>query len=309
LQESYDGLAALETRHIQMGDSYVLIQHNPWRIRSTAAPVDDASVRARGCFLCPENLPSPEKGIAYQDLVFLCNPFPILDRHLSIVTRNHDSQVIKGHLDALMVLARELSPDYFLLYNGPECGASAPDHLHFQACRLPLLPIEETVRRGDSGEAESCRLCDFQSPGTFEIFTIQDCNRTVIVFRGGDEYEVANWVYRVLGRLAGDSPDREPMINLICRFEAGRWSVYLFPRSRHRPSCFYLEEARRVMISPGAIDMAGVLVIPERGGFERATADLIEQVFAEVSSNYDVINELMEELCRESGTGFNGYIR
>ena len=143
LAEGYAAFEAMETKRIEVDGSGVIVQHNPKRIRSTAARVDKASVGARACFLCPDSLPVEERAIRYgDDLMILCNPFPVLDRHLSIVHRDHAPQQIEGNVEMLLMLARDLSPDFFVLYNGPRCGASAPDHLHFQACSREGLPVE-----------------------------------------------------------------------------------------------------------------------------------------------------------------------
>ena len=138
LREGCDAFAHIETKRVRVKESEVVIQHNARRIRSTAASVDKASVETRRCFLCPDNLPEEEKGIEYgDDLMILCNPFPVLDRHLSIVHREHTPQQIEGNVELLLSLAHDLGSSYFVLYNGPECGASAPDHLQIgrASCR------------------------------------------------------------------------------------------------------------------------------------------------------------------------------
>ncbi|HJZ66878.1 MAG TPA: DUF4922 domain-containing protein, partial [Blastocatellia bacterium] len=169
LREGYDAFAQVETKRIPVNESEVVVQHNPRRIRSTAASVEKTAIDNRRCFLCPENLPQQEKGIAYGDsLLILCNPFPILDRHLSIVHREHRPQQIEGNLDALLCLARDLGSSCFALYNGPECGASAPDHLHFQACSRDALPIEQKLFEDEPVMAEDCAYCEETARNSFE---------------------------------------------------------------------------------------------------------------------------------------------
>ena len=122
------------------------MRHIPHRLQSTTARVDAASIGARPCFLCLQNLPLEQRGVAVGDeWVALCNPFPILERHLTIVHRQHVPQRLAGRIGALLGLARAL-PGCFVIYNGPECGASAPDHLHFQAADRALFPIEADTR-------------------------------------------------------------------------------------------------------------------------------------------------------------------
>lgn len=301
LSEGYDALAAVETKRFMIDESTVIAQHNPRRIRSTAARVDDASVRARQCFLCPSSLPPDEKGIAYgPDLVILCNPFPVLDRHLSIVHRDHVRQQISGNIETLLALAYDLGPDYFLLYNGPECGASAPDHLHFQACSRSLLPIEDDIKKGDPAPVEACEVCDQSPREEFELFTVSSSGRAVVVFRSTSGDDIALWVYETLSELAKATGKQEPMVNIICTREERFWTIYLFPRARHRPACYFAEGGERLTISPGAIDMAGVVVIPDRADFERIEAGRLVSIFSEVSYDPNAVNEIIERVCQSS---------
>jgi Domain of unknown function (DUF4922) len=298
LKEGYEALAGARTKQLPVAESYVIVQHNPKRIRSTAAQVDSASVAERRCFLCPQNLPDEEKGIAYgDDLIILCNPFPILDRHLSIVHRQHVEQNVYGNVEAILNLARDLAPDYFVLYNGPRSGASAPDHFHLQACARGLLPIEQEARGDDPYVVDGCDSCAETARQTFEVFTLSGCGRSVIVLRGGNAADLALWTYRLLDELAGASRLPEPMVNIICTHATGLWNVYIFPRAGHRPSHFYAEGDDKLLISPGAIDMAGVIVVPERAHFEKVSREDIEEIFAEVSYTEEAANEIVERAC------------
>ena len=298
LRDGCEAFAQIEIKRVRVQESEVVIQHNPRRIRSTAASVDKASVENRGCFLCPENLPQEEKGIAYGDhLVILCNPFPVLDRHLSIVHREHVPQQIEGNVESLLALAHDLGPRYFALYNGPECGASAPDHLHFQACSRELLPIEENLYEDEPVLVEDCSYCEETARNSFELFTLGGCGRSVVVFRGGNRDEVAYWVYEVIKELALQTDKTEPLINVICTYDPKVWTVYLFPRSKHRPAVFYAEGEQRLVVSPGAIDMAGVVVVPEREHFDKIDGERMAAIFSEVSMNGDIVNDLVDGIC------------
>ncbi|HEY7911097.1 MAG TPA: DUF4922 domain-containing protein [Blastocatellia bacterium] len=296
LGAGYDALADIETKRIRVAETGAVVQHNPHRIKSTAARIDRASVEARRCFLCEQNLPPEEKGLAYgDDLVLLCNPFPVLDKHISVVHREHVEQRLGRHIETMLGLAADLAPDYFVLYNGPECGASAPDHLHFQACSRNLLPIEEALRQEDTAGAD-CDACFESAREGFELFTLSGAGRTVIVMRGGSDAEISEWAARVLDDLARETDKREAMVNLISTYDRGVWTLYMFPRSRHRPAAFFAEGEERLTISPGAIDMAGVIVVPERAHFDRLTGELVEGIFAEVSYNEEAINDLLERI-------------
>jgi hypothetical protein len=308
LREGYESLQKAEVRRINLPGTRgadVVVQLNPKRIRSTAAPVDKASVDARRCFLCPESLPPEEKGIAYgETLIITCNPYPVLDRHLSIIHREHIPQQIEGNVETLLDLARDLGPDYFVLYNGPQCGASAPDHLHLQACSRTLLPIEDDLRRrAESAASERAK----------EVFILNGCGRSVVVFRGLDARPLAQNISRgleVLARqTAGSTPAydgvgpsngsdvlAEPMVNIIVTNDHLVWTVYLFPRARHRPASFYAEGDERLTISPGAIDMAGVVVMPDAEEFRRVTPEQVGQVFSEVSLGREIVDKVVLKL-------------
>lgn len=296
-REGRDSFEQIETKRVQVGESEVVIQHNPRRIRSTGASVDKASISARTCFLCPDNLPAEEKGIAYGQLVILCNPFPVLDRHLSIVHRDHIPQRIDGNVETLLSLAQDFGSSYFVLYNGPECGASAPDHLHFQACSRELLPIETRLFEDEPVMSEDCSYCEETARNTFELFTLGGCGRSIVVLRGGDRDEIAHWVYEVIEELALQTDREEPLINIVCTYDPRMWTVYLFPRAKHRPASFYAEGEDRLVVSPGAIDMAGVFVVPEREHFEKIDGPRIAAIFSEVSMNAELVNDLIDAIC------------
>jgi hypothetical protein len=314
LRAGYISLEQVKTKRLENPDSpgsYVVVQHNPGRIRSTAAPVDQASILSRKCFLCPENLPAEEMGLEYSDeFIIACNPYPILDRHLSIIHRRHIEQRIDGHEGTLLALARDLGPAYMVLYNGPRCGASAPDHLHLQACSPGLLPIESSLARLEPVHIQA-RAGD-PNMG-LAVGVLEDFGRSVVVLRGRSVTEVGVAITRFLmsfaqatagagatGPLAEQVPaqaeDAEPMINIICTHRDDLWTVYLFPRARHRPACFFAEGDDRIIVSPGAIDMAGVLVVPRQEDFARIGAEQAVAIFSEVSINTGLARELAESL-------------
>ena len=140
--------AKVISREIEDRGSRVIVQSNPGRRVSTSAKVDPGSVAARPCFLCERNLPPEERGVAFgDDLIVFANPFPIVGDHLSIVSRDHAPQRIAGRVAEMLALARALGPKMLVLYNGPACGASAPDHFHFQAGQSSALPIAIDAER------------------------------------------------------------------------------------------------------------------------------------------------------------------
>jgi hypothetical protein len=256
------GLAGLErarTKTLRIGSHSIAIRHIPHRLQSTTARVDAASIGARPCFLCLHNLPPEQRGVAVGDeWVVLCNPFPILERHLTIVHREHVPQRLSRRIGALLALAQAL-PGAFVVYNGPECGASAPDHLHFQACDRSLFPIEADTRDREG-------LVDHPS--------------RPIVLRDESQAPLAARLERLIATLAERTArPGEPLVNLAAFQADGRSTVYVFVRRKHRPAAF---ERGELLLSPAAIDLCGVLVAPREEDYERLTAELAGAILDEV---------------------------
>jgi hypothetical protein len=225
--------------------------------------VDPGSIRERPCFLCRENLYPEQRGIAFgPDWTIYANPFPILPRHLTIVHREHRPQRIEGQVEAMLGLAAEL-PGLVVLYNGPECGASAPDHSHLQAGSRDGLPIVRLLEAGGGLAAE--------------IFGAK-----ALVLRGESAGALAGPVRRAIEALStvtGRAP--EPLLNVAGWCEPdGRHTVVLFPRGRHRPAVF---ETGELTVSPAAIDLCGVFVVPMAEDFEKISGDDVEAVLHEVT--------------------------
>jgi hypothetical protein len=298
LKEGYEALSRIETKRVNIDGSSLIVQHNARRVRSTAAAVDKTSIAARPCFLCSENLPDEERGIFFdEEYVILCNPFPVLDKHLVIAHKEHLEQKVEGRIEDLLALAFALGDAYFVLYNGPECGASAPDHLHFQALSRAVLPIEDNLKDADPPTEIDCSICADAERGQFELFTVADAGRSVIVFRGANQFEIVPWIYRIMAALSKATLKAEPMLNIVCYVDRGVYTVLLFPRARHRPACFFAEGEERLTISPGAVDMAGIIVVPEHLHYEKIGAPQIEKIFSEVSLRSDFIDEIVSQVC------------
>lgn len=262
LANGVEGLARAGTRRVRIDWFDIFVRHVPHRIGSTTARVDRESVARRPCFLCSANLPPQEEGLQFdEEFTIYCNPFPIVDRHLTIAHREHGSQHIANRFGNMLDLAAAL-PGYFVIYNGPECGASAPDHLHFQAGSRSLFPIEK----------DAARLSGLALP---------NYGRNVFVFRGRERSALIDRTDRAIALLAEATGKRaEPLLNLAVFHEAGEWITYLFPRCKHRPEAFYTGE---LTVSPASIDLCGIFVVPLAQDFERITAGAIAGIFREVT--------------------------
>lgn len=281
LRDGLQRLSEVRFKEFSINGSRVLAQNNPQRIVSTAAQVDTESIKNRPCFLCIHNLPREEKGINFaDDFIVLCNPFPVLRDHLVISAMEHRPQVIDGNFGIFLDLARDLGPGWMALYNGPKCGASAPDHLHFQACSIELLPIFSEIERWERRVVSK--------NNQVEVFTLRNYRINQLIARGKSRDDLISWFESALSRLARFLQVREePMINLIAYSDQEKWTIILFPRSTHRPSCYFAEGDARLMISPAAIDLAGVVVVPRDEDFKRITAGDLERIYSEVTLSVD----------------------
>ena len=262
LAKGLEGLRHAKTRVVRIGWFEVVIRHIPHRVGSTTAAVDQESVANRPCFLCTKNLPPEEEGLQFgEDFTIYCNPFPIVERHLTITHRNHGSQHIAQQFGNMLELATVL-PGYFVIYNGPECGASAPDHMHFQAGSRRLFPIE-TDTAGLTGT------------------TVPKYCRNVLLIFGRDRSALINRMEQAINLLADATGKRpEPLVNIAAFHENGHWSTYLFPRRKHRPEVFHTGE---LVVSPASIDLCGIFVVPRAQDFERITGDAIASIFREIT--------------------------
>lgn len=275
LRHGVEGLTRARSRDFVVNGFPVVARHIPHRIGSTTASVDPDAIRKRACFLCAENLPEPEKGLVFdQKFVIACNPFPILNKHLSIVLREHVPQRIEGHLMTMLDLAVQL-PGYVVLYNGPECGASAPDHMHFQACLYDDMPLVEDLKYASGG-------------------LIPDYPRSAFVLRDSDPVRLSQRFSELFVSLEAHNKNRvEPMFNLVALHRDGDWIVVVFPRSKHRPEVFHTGE---LTWTPGAIDLCGVVVLPVESDLDKITASDIQEVFGEVSLEAQTVGAIAVKL-------------
>jgi ATP adenylyltransferase/5',5'''-P-1,P-4-tetraphosphate phosphorylase II len=271
LRDGEASLQHLERKLLTSGGDSIIVQMNPARRRSTLANTDAKAVAARACFLCPDNMPTEERGVAFDDLVLLPNPFPILPLHCTVADREHRPQTIQGRINTFLHLAQEIGPDMAALYNGPRCGASAPDHFHLQAARaneIPILAQLSTIA------------------GNQPIVPHASFGRHMLIFRGTNAADVAADIERSINTLQQlEATTDEPMLNLLAHFTADRSTVILFPRAAHRPACYFTKGADQLLISPAVLEMAGILVTTEPDHFARIDARAARTIYEDVSIN------------------------
>lgn len=288
LAAAYKGLAGIQTKSLSCNGYEADVQFNPARSVSSGAAVDRESIKSRPCFLCADNLPREQKGILYKkDYLILCNPAPIFEKHLTIVHVQHRPQEIAEAIESLLDIAADMSPDFVVFYNGPACGASAPDHLHFQAVPANALKLERLFPD------------HFRVIRNTPIQTYYACgiDRSVVVIAGRDKGLLLFQFTRLIKaaqNIMGTSS--EPMINVLCSYEDHVWRIMIFFRVKHRPAAFYQEGEKRVFVSPGAIDMAGVVITPLRLNFDRLDCESLGHIYAEVSLTEETMNKIIKEI-------------
>lgn len=291
LEDGYKNLSSLKTKTFWFDGFKIKIQFNAGRMYSSSAKVDVDSIKNRSCFLCLKNLPEEQKGIKLlENYLLICNPYPIFPEHFTIVAANHKPQEISSSFGDFVMLAKLLSDNYILIYNGPKCGASAPDHLHFQTGTKYFMPIENDFQSMKNEFGDTV----FNSEG-LTITLLNDGLRRFISLESTDDkilIKAFNSIYIEL-----ENANDEPMINLICNYnkEFG-WRVIIFLRSKHRPSHYYLEGENRIIFSPAAIDLGGVCVLPVENDFYKIDKELLISIFNEVTIGVNDFENLKVKL-------------
>lgn len=285
-QRNFDALAGVEVRTVQMPGWGLKVQFNPARIVSSGAKVDARSLAERPCFLCAHNRPSEQRGLDWSDgrYTILINPYPIFPRHLTIPANDHTPQRIDGRVADMLRLAGEMD-GYTVFYNGPRCGASAPDHMHFQAGNSDFLtigPALESAPLQTVAEADGARL---------SACTALPLN--VFVVDAATPESGAAMVQRLLAAMPLAEGEAEPMLNALAwRRADGSLRLVVVPRKRHRPSFYGTEGDDCMLLSPASVDMGGVFITPRRADFERVDSALLARVFDELCLNDEEINKI-----------------
>lgn len=277
---NYRALDAVVTRCIELDGFPITLQHNPGRVQSTVAKVTAEEVKQRPCFLCASNRPEEQQAIPFgssRDYELLVNPFPIAPQHFTIAATDHLHQNLIDFGD--MDLFVKTYPRLAAFYNGASAGASAPDHLHFQACNLDFLSAIINHAHTEKKLLKHTPDCD--------IYALPQLPMNAIYFvADGMNDEIGKWLDNLLPTDASSLAPNLGMRNILMWREAGLTRILFFPRSRHRPACYYSDGPDRRLISPGAIDMAGIIILPRQEDFELLTPADLRKVYDEVSFYY-----------------------
>ena len=292
-RERYRELSHVETRELNVGTSTFEVQFNPARIRSTGATITKEAVATRPCFLCRKNRPE-EQLMKIQDVDYelLVNPYPILPMHFTIPARRHHPQQIRGMYGEMIQLLVHY-PELMVFYNGPLCGASAPDHAHLQAGTSGILPLQKEWQRLSRNLTEVARRGD---DATLSVVEDYPCPTLVIRARNRRSSErMFASLYHALPKMADQS---EPMMNIVAWRGDDEFISVVFPRKKHRPDCYFKTGDEQLLVSPGALDMSGYLITPRREDFERITPEAAEAILKECALSPDEFETLKDRLAK-----------
>jgi hypothetical protein len=277
----YAQFGEIERRKVLFDGFYLELQHNPARERSTCADVSKPAIENRPCFLCLNNLPSEQKGLSILGkYLILVNPFPIFKRHLTIIDTEHTAQQIAGRLTDLLTISRHLE-GYTVFYNGPKCGASAPDHFHFQATLSNEMPINLQF---DALKISNGTL--LVQADDIQITLIDGFLRSAIVLESEYREPIDYFFDKLTKQLPMDDESGEPMLNLLASYSDGVYRLVVFPRIAQRPSCYFKEGAEKIVVSVASVELSGVVVTPREEDFKKITKEDLTKIFSEVSRKH-----------------------
>lgn len=284
---NYAALEKVQIRMLEVNGYPVILQFNPERIRSSAAKIDKHSLAARPCFLCEAHRPGNQKWIDFgEEYQIIVNPFPIFREHLTIPIRVHQEQCISPRYKEMLSLAEVLT-DFIVFYNGPKCGASAPDHMHFQAGNKGFLPFETNWRKA--------RKELIFSSGQAALYALRDFLQPMFVILSGSKEDSAILFNRLYSLLEIRSDEYEPMMNVLAWTDAAQWITCIYPRKKLHPSCYYAEGDANILISPATVEMAGVFITPLEKDFLKVTAGDLLQIINETCFSEKDMDQLISK--------------
>ena len=276
---NYEALGGVEKKDMTIDGFPAQLFFNPARVRSVMADVSPEALQKRACFLCPDgveehqlthNWDSPT-GHTYYIRV---NPFPIFSPHFTVSSSVHERQELLPHLESMLHLAKEL-PEMTIFYNGPMCGASAPDHMHFQAVPRHSLPIEDHF---DTNYANAILVQEAD---------LQDHLTAVkrILAMGTIPEEASQTGSLTVG--ASHAEEYEPRWNIVSWYDNSFHTIIFF-RKESRPMCFFAPEEERILFSPATVEMAGIGIVANRESFDRLTPSKLRDIIREVADTLPI---------------------
>lgn len=283
----YESLKHVKTKRL----GWLTLQHNPARIISTAAKLDSVSLARRLCPLCEENRPKRQmKRRINDDFCMLVNPFPILPKHFTIVASHHEPQAVLAHYEVIPELLR-LYKDLVVFYNGPKSGASVPDHLHLQAGESGQLPLQHEWHRLQS---KLKPLVVLEDKSTLSVLTDEIVPMFVVRSVSGRSSQVL--FRRVYKQLPLHHDEAEPRLNIVAWRDGETYVSVIIPRGKHRPACYYDEGEAQLLVSPGALDMAGLVIVPREKDFNKLSEKQAVALLKACGVSEKTMNEVSEKI-------------
>ena len=273
------------------------VQFNPARIVSTGAKIDKHTLGERPCFLCERNRPKEQMTKQIDDhFQLLVNPFPILPVHFTIPATKHQPQSIYRHYGEMHRLL-SLHSELMVFYNGPKCGASAPDHLHFQAGTSGVLPLQTNWQRLSRNLTDVISLNDEEKISVLRDFLVP---AFVIISKSEDsDEELFHRLYRSMP-MRGD--ESEPMMNIIAWRKGDELISVVIPREKHRPDAYFAKGEAQMMVSPGALDMAGLIITPREEDFSKINLDKATALLRECGISAEKMEAIVSNLKASAAT-------
>ncbi len=291
LAKGTNDLSAIKRRMINLDGQSLIIQFNPARIASVAAKVDSASIKARPCFLCAENLPTEQAGIIVGfNTVALANPMPIFKEHFTLTHPEHSVQDIAEKTSEFLEIAQELGPQYAVFFNGAKAGASAPDHYHLQSCPGDSFPLTNALKN-KALKTESIAIKD-----GVQIQTIEFCLNKYLLLSSRDKKNLSSLLEKTITVISKHHQGGRDLINILAIYSDSAWHIVVMPREKHRSSCFFAEEPNKIMISPATVEMAGVIVTARESDFENIGPEDLRAIYDEVTLNDTAFDGIVREL-------------
>ena len=274
-RNNFEGLKTVQIREFDFDGFAVKVQFNPARMVSSGAKVDAKTIAQRKCFLCAANRPEVQRGMEWRDYDILINPFPIFTRHLTIPRREHVDQQLVPYISDMFDLAREL-PDFVVFYNGPKCGASAPDHMHFQAGNADFLPlVDDYFNLKQAGGTE---LVD--AVGATNTYLLNNYLRVVYCIESADADALKEAFMKLYNSWVKEE-GVEPMMNVVCLYREGKWYLFVIPRGAFRPWQYTAEGDKQLLVSPATVEVSGLFITPVKEHFERITKEDVVDILSQ----------------------------
>ena len=302
-QQASDNFAALANvgvKEITVGGFPVKVQFNPARIVSSAAKVDPKTIKERKCFLCGANRPEIQEGLPFAgkkaEYTVLINPFPIFPKHLTVPDVSHVNQTIEGEWERFedMLTLAETLDDFLFFYNGPKCGASAPDHMHFQGGNKGFLPVEYNY-----GALEKTLIVDAQGA---KVYAVENYMRGIMAIEATDKAAAVAQFRRLYNTLEVKEGEWEPMLNLLSwtvkENGAVKYISLVYLREKHRPSHYFAEGDANILLSPASVDMGGVFITPLEKDFNKISEKELTEIVDELqvsSETFGMIKNALRE--------------